>query len=52
MIIMIDSLAKLDLQDNIALWAEKKYIEQSETAFANINGMLSCRSFVWFQPRR
>ncbi|XP_011061645.1 PREDICTED: leukotriene A-4 hydrolase-like [Acromyrmex echinatior] len=43
MIIMVGSLETihLDLQHNVSLWAEKKYIEQSKSCFANFHHILT-----------
>jgi len=45
MIIMIGSLERMYLEDNlwydVSLWAEKKYIEQSKTTFANFHHILN-----------
>ncbi|KAG5305557.1 LKHA4 hydrolase, partial [Acromyrmex insinuator] len=41
MIIMVGSLEHLDLQHNVSLWAEKKYIEQSKSCFANFHHILT-----------
>ncbi|XP_011061643.1 PREDICTED: leukotriene A-4 hydrolase-like [Acromyrmex echinatior] len=43
MIIVVGSLETihLDLQHNVSLWAEKKYIEQSKSCFANFHHILT-----------
>ena len=43
MIIIVGSLESiyLDLNHNVSLWAEKKYIEQSKTSFANFHYILT-----------